>query len=91
MRRASLHGLHCIGNGYCGRERNQKVKVVLRSSCREQGDTLGSGESGCVGPQALRVADQIGTFLGAEDAVNEVADVGVGHTGRIFPLESVAL
>ena len=55
------------------------------STCREQEDILGAGKAACVGPQALRIADQIGAIFCAEDTMKVITNVCVRHSSRIFP------
>ena len=60
------------------------MKVVRGSSRRKQGNVLGVGNSGNVTSERVRVLDEVGAVLGAEDAMHQVGSVGVRHAERVM-------
>src|SRR5271157_1677922 len=63
------------------RQRNEQMKVVGGSSCGQQDDVPGLGNSRDVPAERVRVLDEVGSILGAEDAMHEVGSVGMRHAG----------
>ena len=60
------------------------MKVVRGSSRRKQGNVLGFGNSGDVTAEYVRVLDEVGTVLGAKDAMHQVGGVSVRHAERVM-------
>lgn len=58
------------------------MNVVFGSTSGEQREALSASKTACVCPQALRVANKIGSVFGAENAMNEIANVRVGHLSK---------
>src|SRR5271157_5266295 len=63
------------------RQRNEQMKVVGGSSCGQQDNVPGLGNSRDVPAERVRVLDEVGSILGAEDAMHEVGSVGMRHDG----------
>jgi len=60
------------------------MKVVGGSSCGQQDDVPGLGNSRDVPAERVRVLDEVGSILGAEDAMHEVGSVGMRHAGMVM-------
>src|SRR5271157_1764711 len=67
------------------RQRDDQMKAVGGPSRGQQDDVLGLlGNSRDVPAERVRVLDEVGSILGAEDAMHEVGSVGMRHAGMVM-------
>ena len=83
-RRVTFEVSHRLCQRHWGRQGDEKMDVVCSSSCREQGNVLGFGDSRDVTAERVRVLYEVGAVFSAEDAMHQVRSVGVRHAEMVM-------
>src|SRR5580704_17969702 len=75
-RRIGLQIAYKIDQAKLCRNGQERVDVVVCTSNRQNVESAISSDPAKVGPERLRVADQLGAAFGGEDAMNVIQHVG---------------
>lgn len=79
----SFELLHSFGQRNGRRQRDEQMQMIGSAASGQQRNVFLARDSADVLPEPLRIGDEIGAVFGAEDAMHEVAGVGMRHVAKI--------